>query len=90
MTSAHATNPKHQSRLAAFGWTAYDVENVVRQLPAGLPSVALVLASSPHKVRVGGATGRHLVGIVRDDVLVTVVIADKLCPRKLRVEHVVH
>jgi hypothetical protein len=88
--SAHSLDRQHQKRLRAFGWTGDKVAKVCREMPAGLPDVALVLASRERKVTVGRATGKHLVAIIRNDRLVTVVIADKLCPKKLRVRHIVH
>jgi hypothetical protein len=88
--SAHSLDWQHEKRLRAFGWTGDKVANICQQVPAGLPDVALVLASRDRKVTVGRATGKYLVAIIRDDTLVTIVVADMLCPRKLRVRHIVH
>ena len=88
--STHSLDRKHRNRLQAFGWTGDRVAKVCQEVPSGLPDVALVLASRSRKVTVGRATGKYLVAIIRGDKLVTVVVADKLCPRKLRVKHIVH
>ena len=88
--SAHSLDRRHRNRLQAFGWTGDKVAKVCREVPSGLPDVALVLASRDRKVTVGRATGKHLVAIIRDDTLVTIVVADKLCAKKLRVQHIVH
>jgi hypothetical protein len=90
MLTHHSINPKHQARLSAFGWGRDDLARVSRQLPQGLDGVALVLASRPKPVKAGGATGRHLVGIIRGGKLITVVLTDNLSPAKHRVKVVVH
>ena len=88
--SAHSLDRRHRNRLQAFGLTGDIVANICREVPSGLPDIALVLASRNSQITVGKATGRHLVAIFRDDLLITVVVTNKLCPRKLRVKHIVH
>ena len=88
--SFHSLDAKRVARLAAFGWTGDRVAKVCREVPSGLPDVALVLASRSRKVTAGRATGKYLVAIIRNDRLVTVMVADKLCLHKLRVKHIVH
>jgi hypothetical protein len=90
MLTHHSVSLKHQARLAAFGWGRDDLARVSQQIPKGLNDVALVLASRPKPVKAGKATGRHLVGIIRDGKLVTVVLTDSLSPDKHRVKAVVH
>ena len=85
----HALSGSSRARLAAFGWTTRHLVSVAKQIPAGLPFVALVLAERKRNIKVGKATGRYLVAIIKSDQIETVLVADKLSTRNLRVDHIV-
>jgi len=85
----HALSGSRRARLAAFGWTPRQLASVAKQIPAGLPFVALVLAECECNITVGKATGRYLVAIIKSDQIETILLTDKLSARKLRVDHIV-
>jgi len=85
----HARSGSSRARLQAFGWTPQRLVSVAKQLPDGLPFVALVLAECERNIKVGRATGRYLVIIIRSDQVETVLLADKLSARKLRVDYII-
>ena len=85
---------KHAARMAAFSratgrtWNMDKIESIAAQIPA-LKSTALVLDKHNSKVKGGRATGNALVAIIRDGVCKTILLADNLSTKALRVDNVV-
>lgn len=90
MLTKHLYNRKNSSRLAAFGLDVMDVVFSLSGVSVNADSYGVVIASRKHKIRVGKSTGRHLVAIVRNGKVVTILLSHNLDRERMRVDALIN